>query len=462
MNQKTNRSFRVVVSALLGLSMLSALIYSVPAPSFAAGPLPAGTNLVKNGGFEQGKADWEDWGAATVVTTDVQSGTKALKLGPTEGGMGQKIDGIDENTIVTLSGAGKAGTPGEKAWIGADCLDASDKKLAGGKFMMSFESAAYEQKSLSFRTVPGTRKVQVYVYKNPDNGKFAYVDDVALKIGGSLPDEDPPVKSVGPLPSPHPPGVFFDDFKNGIDPEKWLIAKQQWGGQDVNGGVLPVNVAVTRDGIVELTANGDLYNGPVRGMNRDGSTRADGKRTGASIVTKYAYASGSYEVKAKIVPKLGAVSAFWTFFNNGEVNHEIDFEAPGDKSLRKIMTTTWVVEARNTSQVTDFPEQIDGNWHVYRFDWHTDPKRVDFYVDNKLIHTSYTNVPRAASKFWLGVWFPKEWAGVPNFATDKMYIDWVKITPFLEKGDVRAGNGETGEIGPGTGWAGLNEYPAPR
>ena len=31
--------------------------------------------------------------------------------------------------------------------------------------------------------------------------------------------------------------AFFDDFSSGVDPEKWFIADQAWGG--ANGGVIP-------------------------------------------------------------------------------------------------------------------------------------------------------------------------------------------------------------------------------
>ena len=81
-------------------------------------------------------------------------------------------------------------------------------------------------------------------------------------------------------------GVFFDDFSGTqLDTHKWLIAEKNWGGTvtengtitDYNGGVLAENVSVS-DGNLILTGYGNQYEGEVRGINRDGTRRPDGKR----------------------------------------------------------------------------------------------------------------------------------------------------------------------------------------
>src|SRR5690606_13413906 len=95
-------------------------------------------------------------------------------------------------------------------------------------------------------------------------------------------------------------------------------------------------------------AHGDLYEGPVMGINKDGSIRTDGKRVGAAIATAYYFGSGRYEVRMKVPPELGVCTAIWTFhyqeFYPGDpqyrekpvggkdyyaINHEIDMEFPG-------------------------------------------------------------------------------------------------------------------------------------
>ncbi len=270
-------------------------------------------------------------------------------------------------------------------------------------------------------------------------------------------------------------GEFSDDFSNGLDASKWLIAKRQWGGSNANGGVIPQNVSISGDGVLSLIGNGDLYAGPLRGINKNGSLRPDGKRTGACVVTKDYFASGRYEVRMKVLPHFGACSALWTFFYHETypggpsgpcqvVNHEIDIEQPGrpggansEFSFNMALCNTW--EGENTGEYTtnyvDFGcPQNDGQWHTYRFDWHTNPKKVDFYVDGTLKNTCTTNVPTIAGRFWVGVWFPNGWAGAPDFDRDAMLVDWVRITPFNESGDQFIP-----EVSSNNGWAAANEYP---
>src|SRR5690554_204877 len=73
--------------------------------------------------------------------------------------------------------------------------------------------------------------------------------------------------------------VIFDDFDNGIDPNMWVIGNSKWGVG--NGGVIYQNVNYTADGVVVLQANGDLYEGDLKGIGNN-----HGRRTGAMIKTR--------------------------------------------------------------------------------------------------------------------------------------------------------------------------------
>lgn len=61
---------------------------------------------------------------------------------------------------------------------------------------------------------------------------------------------------------------------------------------------------------MKLEGHGNLYAGDVESCNKN---LPGGIRTGAAIATRDYYASGSYEVVAKVAPELGARSAIWTF-----------------------------------------------------------------------------------------------------------------------------------------------------
>ena len=270
--------------------------------------------------------------------------------------------------------------------------------------------------------------------------------------------------------------IFYEDFSGGVlDSAIWLTAYKNWGGTitengqtvDYNGGVIPENVNL-HDGKLILTGYGNQYTGDTKGINRNGIQRENGQRTGGAIATKEYFASGSYEISAKIAPELGCCSAMWTFEYEEDysddnliiTNHEIDIEFPGRDeenqfSLQHVLCTNWTGEGDDEHQsvsVNTGINPIDGEFHTYRFDWHTgdqdQEKRVEYYIDNILIHTSYEHIPDKAGRFWLGLWFPKYWAGVPDFDTAQFEIDYVKITPFHEAGDQ-----PQNESYPDHGWA---------
>ena len=146
------------------------------------------------------------------------------------------------------------------------------------------------------------------------------------------------------------------DFRDDIDTRKALMrAHKQWGG--ANGGVSADNVTLdTTAGIATLTACGDLYTGPVLGVDREGRPSGLNKRIGACLVTRDYFGPASYRVLVKPLTQKGACNALWTFHyeegypgspvttsmqadglhQNGNIvdgyfmvrNHEIDIEFP--------------------------------------------------------------------------------------------------------------------------------------
>ena len=262
------------------------------------------------------------------------------------------------------------------------------------------------------------------------------------------------------------PGDFFDNFYDiEIDKTKWHLADRSWGRG--NGGVIPDLVNLNGHGVCILKGHGDQYDGPVWGYGQK-------ERVGACLVTKEFFGSGRYEVKAKVFPRIGACTAFWTFFykeyykSSSEfdyyrklgyidhggyviINHEIDIEIPGrpdalnnfnrDISFNLALCNNWkgIHQSEHTVTTSDWGMDARGKYHIYRFDWHTggddEIARVDFYFDNKLIRTITTHIPTFKSQYWVGVWFPDGWAGVPDFNIAYLQIDWIKIHPFNEPND---------------------------
>jgi hypothetical protein len=282
-------------------------------------------------------------------------------------------------------------------------------------------------------------------------------------------EEDDGDPDIGVLTAP---GIFYDKFSTALDNNKWEALNQVWG-QPANvayqhGGVISENVS-TKIGYAVLLSLGDQYTGPARGEN------GFSKRLGAVIKTKQRFASGRFEVKMKVVQasNVGVLSTAWLFWykeisheanpvpydkaiaagnipnNDGSVilNHEIDIEVKG-VNLGSTIYTNWIGEKNGEfdSQEGEIKKDLyDNAFHVYRFDWHTggnnETPRVEYYIDNVLVHTSTTTVPYIAAYFNVGNWFAW-WAGndtgtyvPPAYDTKQMLVDWVKITPFNEPND---------------------------
>ncbi len=244
---------------------------------------------------------------------------------------------------------------------------------------------------------------------------------------------------------------LFDDFREPLNDCVWTRVQSNWGGLteagDYSGGVLLANIE-EGPGPLVLHARGNYYKGPIRGFNSDDSVRPDGHRTGASIMTRQRYFGGRFEARVTIPAELGVVTAFWTFNNfttqdGVEQNHEIDIEFPGHPAedsppnLRYVMLTTWtgLKTGQSTSVNRKLPAAVaDGKYHVLRFDW-VPPDAgkggsVTYFVDGHELATTTTNVPSEPGNLWLGLWFPPEWAGTPNFDSVEMKVDWVRITPL--------------------------------
>ena len=259
--------------------------------------------------------------------------------------------------------------------------------------------------------------------------------------------------------------VFFDDFSNGVNSEHWLIGDQAWGGS--NGGVVPENVSYTDDGVLLLRGNGAFYQeGEIKGV---GDVK-DGRFTGAALISNFLTGPGRYEIKMKVLPRIGACTAFWTYAYEfeEELNHEIDIELPGGHrsgvvSFENLLNTNYQKVDRSHSQDAKLStifnnEEVflnDGEWHTFGFDWYTSPEKIVYYIDGVVCNISELFVPDMLSRLWVGVWFPvaSAFVGYPNFETDYMQVDYISYIPFVDQ-PFTVFNPTV------SGLANQNEYPA--
>ena len=240
---------------------------------------------------------------------------------------------------------------------------------------------------------------------------------------------------------------FFDSFET-LNPDNWVVGQGYWGLN--NGGVSPDNVSITDDGVLALRGNGNYY--AKNEVTSYGAYR-DGRKCGATLISKFGVAPGHYEIKMKVFPRQGACTAFWTYANRavpGQVdneNAEIDIELPGGSksgkiTFKKSLNTNWITEnavdsveyaIKDVDPSADYVAYNDGEWHTFGFDWYTDPECVVYYCDGVITNISNIFIPTLEGRLWVGVWFPNGFTGVANFETDFMYVDYIMYNPFTNQ-----------------------------
>ena len=127
-----------------------------------------------NGGFESGNlAPWTTWGGgASIVSTDVKSGTKCIKLTSGETAIEQAISGLKPNTTYRFSGSAKVSATGQSVSLGV-------KNYGGSAVATSFTGTTYDTKSITFTTGASNTTATLYFYKY--NTGTVFGDDFLLE-----------------------------------------------------------------------------------------------------------------------------------------------------------------------------------------------------------------------------------------------------------------------------------------
>jgi hypothetical protein len=249
--------------------------------------------------------------------------------------------------------------------------------------------------------------------------------------------------------------LFFDDFNGpSLDTAKWVPGLHVWGKN--NRGVVPENLSLkeVRDQdrmitVLDTEAHGDLYRGPVKGLEVVGGAfhagdprryrrTDDGRRVGGLVWTVQRWGAGRYEIRMKNLPESGGCSCIWNYYQGRDDYTEIDIEMPAngkasgaDWSHWAGLNTYYPDETKENARHVDLgAAQNDGDFHIYRWDWFdgtNGPPKVDFYLDGKFLYSSTNNVPRSPAQLWVGNW-PAPWSGSFQYAVQHLYVDWVRIT----------------------------------
>jgi hypothetical protein len=187
----------------------------------------------------------------------------------------------------------------------------------------------------------------------------------------------------------------------------------------------------------------------------------------------------------RIVPFGGVCNAIWTYWggrgHNTNTHSEIDIEIPSERgrpagvaehselqfvSWSNYNGTDWANPGTQRTVAWRNPGVGDlrnSGWHTYAFEWNNLPgnESVNFYFDGRLLSTMTTNVPNHRATFWVGAWFPPRqsaWTGVSAYHTGYMYVDWVRITEYLDHPVQNGAN----NVGSGSGFHSLGNNAIPQ
>lgn len=424
-------------------------------PSITVQPAP-GDNIVGNGDFSgSDSGPWAPGIEAEIVETSIGQAMRLLSTEDTSRAR-QAIDlALAPNTTYRLSAMAKV-DPG---------VVASMYLVGSSDFFTTtpIDNTDWARIDIDFTTGDAwvsNLKLTLENWKNQPGA--AWFTDVSMEATGT---EWSPTTDLVPVPV----DGFVETFDSGsLDRDRWLISRKAWGGD--NGGVSPLNCSLVHDIddgqpiiALRMQANGDLYDGPIEHEGRS-------TRVGAAIATRQYYASGRYEVRARVAPELGVVTAFWPFhyidFYPGQDGHwhepnprrntEIDWEFPTDLrgneaeaeaegidpnaiAFTNARSNSWGGQfggeggehkgrflLRNSfGEVVDIAvDSREGIYHDYAIEWHSgsdlgdngvtrdEPGCVRWYFDDVLIDELYDvefgqgNVPYRAARFWIGAWFP--------------------------------------------------------
>jgi len=174
--------YELEVYGASGMGEIPATVPSKPATTPAIIPTSTKPNLLLNAGFEAVDESWQDWGNSVIEASNAKSGTHSLKTGKESGGRGQIVTTVIEGKSYTFSVWGKVSEDGISGSIGVDLLDDADK-ATGDQQAISFTETEYTQKAITFTVPKGTKKFQVFVWKEQAEGDgYIYADDFSLTI----------------------------------------------------------------------------------------------------------------------------------------------------------------------------------------------------------------------------------------------------------------------------------------
>jgi hypothetical protein len=164
-------------------------------------PIPTGSNLITNGGFENGLNSWSSWGGNSILDASIKSsGSYSVRAGTGDSGMGKDVINkltVGKNYRLQAMAKLSAATT-DQAWVGIKFYNAAGESVGSSSRLVY--STSFQNYSLDFTLPLGATKAYVYFWKNAGTA-YEYVDEFSifeLSVPTSpTPDPTPtPIKDI--------------------------------------------------------------------------------------------------------------------------------------------------------------------------------------------------------------------------------------------------------------------------
>lgn len=139
----------------------------------------------------------------------------------------------------------------------------------------------------------------------------------------------------------------------------------------------------------------------------------EGEYTGGEYSSDNIFGYGDYEIIMKPIKNDGVVSSFFVYTgsSNNTQWDEIDIEFLG-KDTTKVQFNYYTNGIGKHEYIYDLGFDSSEEFHKYEFKWRANSIR--WYVDGKLAHIAFKNIPHTPGKIMMNVW--------PGIGVD----DWLK------------------------------------
>lgn len=225
--------------------------------------------------------------------------------------------------------------------------------------------------------------------------------------------------------------LWEDDFDR-LNPTHWGTASHTF---TENAAQFTPSMVTVADGYLRL------------GLEKD-PTPGDRAYMGGEIRTKETFTYGRFETRARFATGSGVVSSMFTFYdhyadaNLDENWNEIDLEFLG-KNTDSVQWNVihWDANSKYTSheEHTTVSFNPSEEFHEYAIEWL--PDRVNFYVDDALVHTQTDQVAefvKLESKLMMNIWPVQDVAGLNSWAGKfdeaslpaAAYYDWIRVYSY--------------------------------